>query len=64
MFYYDLKSIINFTALYRETMVVRNYILLTIFLKFLNLAQLFRHFGPILIGPIKIGQTVEQPKHS
>ena len=41
---------------YRVTMVVRDYILLTLFLKFLNLEQLLCHFCPILTRPKKLGR--------
>ena len=41
-------SITEFKTLYWVTMVVRYYVLLTSFLKFLNIAQLFCHFCPIL----------------
>ena len=36
---------------YSVTMVVRHYVLLTVFLKFLNLAQLLCHFCPIITSP-------------
>ena len=42
--------------------MVSDYILMTLFLKFLNHAKLLCHFCPPLTSPSKIGQTVEQPK--
>jgi len=45
--------------LYRVTMVVKDYILMTSFLKFFNLAQLIYPFSPVLTNTNKIGQTEE-----
>ena len=48
---------------YRRTMVVRNYILLTLFLKFHTVSKLLYNFCPICsLG--RIGQTVEQSSQS
>jgi len=40
-------------------MVVKDYILMTSFLKFFNLAQLIYPFSPVLTNTNKIGQTEE-----
>ena len=45
-------------------MVVSDYILLTLFFKFHNLAQLHCDFCPICSCPSRIGQTVEKSNHS
>ena len=49
---------------YRVTMVVRGYVLLTFFLKYIYLAQLLCPFCPNITSPGRIGQTVQQPKRS
>ena len=51
------KVVIN---TYWVTMVVSDYIMFTVFLKFHNVDQLLYNFCPICSGPIRIGQTVEQ----
>ena len=48
---------------YRVIILVRDYFLLTSFLKFHNLAQLLCNICPICSCPSRIGQTVEQPNH-
>ena len=53
---------IKFNPTYRVTMVVRDQVLLTLFLKLLNVSKLLCHFCPILTSPSRIGQTVEQMK--
>ena len=45
-------------------MVVRDYISFSLFLKFLDLAELLCHFCPILTSKSRIGQKVEHPKQS
>ena len=49
---------------YRVTMVVRDYILLGLILKFHNLAHLIYNFCQFCSGQSRIGRTVEQPKCS
>ena len=44
---------------YRVIIVVRHYVLLTIFLKFHSVAQLLCNFCTICSYPRKIGQTAE-----
>ena len=48
--------------MYRVTMAVRDYILLNLFLNFLNLAQLRCNLCLILTRPSKIGKPVDKPK--
>ena len=45
-------------------MVVSDYILFIVFIKFPNLDPLLCHFCPFLTSPNKIGQKVEQLKPS
>ena len=55
---------ISIKAVKSSWLQVKDYVSLSLFLKFLHLAQLICHFCLILTGPCRIGQIVEQPKQS
>ena len=62
--YHLWKLSADILDIYRVIKVVREYVLLTLFMKFHHFDQLLRHFCPILTSLIGIGQKVEQPKCS
>ena len=55
-----LLHMVRFLHLWIITMLY--YMVVTLFLKFLNFAKLLCHFCPILTSPSKIGQTQEHPR--